>query len=157
MWTQFWDMHSGGSTKEKPYEKIYIEAPKEEAKIIFYNRFGHNPERVTCTCCGADYSISEEETLGQLTGFHRGCDYAYFDSKGREVSDGKGFVIGKGIRRGYTAKYVERPSKKYSLGNNFMSLGEYLNKKNVLVIHADEIGDSERRGDVPKQGYVWQE
>ena len=48
-WTLFWDMASGGDTKEEPYENIYIEAPEEEAKVIFYNRFGHNPERVSCT------------------------------------------------------------------------------------------------------------
>lgn len=62
MWTKFMDMYSGGGKKEK-WEYIYIEASEVEAKIIFYNRFGHNPERVTCTCCGKDYSISEYETL----------------------------------------------------------------------------------------------
>lgn len=72
MWTLLWDMHSGGSQKEK-WAKIYIEAPEEEAKIIFYNRFGHNPERVSCTCCGSDYSISSDEDLKQLSGYHRGC------------------------------------------------------------------------------------
>ena len=72
MWTQFWDMRSGGGKKEK-WEMIYIEAPAEEAKIIFYNRFGHSPDRVTCTCCGADYSIDEHEDFAQLTGYHRGC------------------------------------------------------------------------------------
>ncbi|KKL21424.1 hypothetical protein LCGC14_2445590 [marine sediment metagenome] len=71
MWTQFWDMHSGGGLKEAPYHYIYIEAPEEEAKVIFYNRFGHNPERVTCTCCGDDYSIGEEKTLAKLTEYHR--------------------------------------------------------------------------------------
>lgn len=69
-WTTFWDMHSGGSQKEK-WPLIFIEAPKNEAKIIFYSRFGHNPERVTCTCCGDDYSISEENSLEQATGYHR--------------------------------------------------------------------------------------
>ena len=62
MWTKFMDTYSGGNKKEN-WENIYIEAPKEEAKVIFYNRFGHNPDRVTCTCCGPDYSIYEEETL----------------------------------------------------------------------------------------------
>lgn len=71
MWTLFWDMHSGGGIKEKPYNKIYIEAPKDEAKIIFYNRFGHSPNRITCTCCGEDYSISESKTLEQASSFYR--------------------------------------------------------------------------------------
>lgn len=70
IWTEFWDMHSGGSQKED-YKKIYIEAPIEEAKVIFYNRFGHNPERVTCTCCGEDYAMSEG-TVDKVTSFHRG-------------------------------------------------------------------------------------
>lgn len=68
-------MHSGGGTKEAPYEIIYIEADEEQAKVIFYNRFKHNPERVTCTCCGGDYSISSEESLEQLTAFHRELKY----------------------------------------------------------------------------------
>lgn len=71
VWTQFWDMHSGGRCKEDPYEMIYIEAPKEEAIVIFYNRFGHNPHRVTCTCCGNDYSISQSKTLTEATKFQR--------------------------------------------------------------------------------------
>lgn len=70
-WTRFMDMSSGGSTKEPPYEYIYIEAPEAEAKVIFYNRFGHNPERVTCTCCGEDYSISEEPSLAQASAYDR--------------------------------------------------------------------------------------
>lgn len=62
-WTRFYDMCSGGGIKESPYEYIYIEAPEEQAKIIFYNKFGHNPERVSCTCCGSDYSISKYSSL----------------------------------------------------------------------------------------------
>lgn len=62
MWTRFYDMHSGGGAKEK-WGIIYIEAPEQEAKVVFYNRFGHNPDRVTCTCCGNDYSISEYSSL----------------------------------------------------------------------------------------------
>lgn len=58
-WTQFWDMHSGGGLKEEPYNMIYIEAPEDVAKTIFFNKFGHNPERVSCTCCGDDYGIYE--------------------------------------------------------------------------------------------------
>ena len=45
-WTNFHDMYSGGGLKEKPYTYIYIEAPEVEARTIFYNRFGHNPDRV---------------------------------------------------------------------------------------------------------------
>lgn len=73
MFTRFWDMCSGGGLKEDPYQYIYIEAPEGEAKIIFYNRFGHSPERVSCTCCGDDYSIDSNPSLELSTAFHRGC------------------------------------------------------------------------------------
>ena len=72
-WTQFWDMNSGGDTKE-PVSQIFIEAPESEAIVIFYNRFGHNPNRVSCTCCGEDYSITQYNTLEEATSYHRG-DY----------------------------------------------------------------------------------
>lgn len=70
MWTEFWDMHSGGRAKES-WEHIYIEAPEDEARVIFYNRFGHNPERVSCTCCGDDYAIYEYGTLEEATEYQR--------------------------------------------------------------------------------------
>lgn len=73
-WTTFMDMHSGGNTKEPPYETIYIEAPEKEACLIFYNRFSHNPWRVTCTCCGEDYSIVEYPTLEKATKYLRKKD-----------------------------------------------------------------------------------
>lgn len=75
MWTLFWDMHSGGGLKEAPYSKIYIELPEDEAKIYFYNRFKHNPERISCTCCGDDYAITESKTFEQASGYHRKCTY----------------------------------------------------------------------------------
>ena len=66
MWTLFYDMHSGGGAKED-WESIFIESgSEEEARRIFYNKFGHNPDRVTCTCCGNDYSIDSEDTLKEL-------------------------------------------------------------------------------------------
>lgn len=101
MWTRFMDMNSGGGSKEE-WEYIYIEAPEDEAKVIFYNRFGHNPERVTCTCCGRDYSIDSEEKIVDLqSAYEAGCV--------------------------------------------------------TLLIKASEIKDSERSGDIPEQGYVWQD
>jgi hypothetical protein len=69
-WTEFWDMHSGGGQKEK-WAKIFIQAPEEEARVIFYNRFGHNPDRVTCTCCGPDYAVREEPSLTEATRYQR--------------------------------------------------------------------------------------
>jgi hypothetical protein len=128
-WTQFWDMHSGGGSKEK-WEHIYINAPEKEAKIIFYNRFGHNPDRITCTCCGNDYSISEGESLAQMTAFHRGCDYV-------------------------AGEYVEVPDTKYDENKKLITLEDYLKSKDVHVIYDKDISPQERIGEVPEQGYVW--
>lgn len=72
-WTRFMDMHSGGGQK-LDWGKIYIEAPEAEARVIFYNRFGRNPDRVTCTCCGEDYSVDDSESLAQASGYDRNCD-----------------------------------------------------------------------------------
>lgn len=114
-WTEFWDMCSGGEIKEESYEKIYIEAPEAEAKVIFYNKFGHNPERVTCTCCGDDYSISESVSLEQASAYHR----------------------------------KEYGKKKLT------TIAKYLKQKDVLVVYAKDIKDTERVGEVREEGYVW--
>lgn len=129
-WTHFWDMHSGGGTKEPPYENIYIEATEDEAKLIFYNRFGHNPDRVSCTCCGNDYSISESDTIEQATGFHRNCDW----SEKEEA-------------------YIEK--KNESSYYEFKTVSEYEKETNVLFIRAAEIEPNERIGELPEEGYVW--
>lgn len=68
--THFMDMHSGGGAKEK-YEHIFIEAPEVEARAIFCNRFGHDPDHVTCRCCGPDYAVYEHDSLEDATEFHR--------------------------------------------------------------------------------------
>ena len=70
MWTKFWDMNTNGCRKED-WRFIFIEADCEElAVIIFCNRFGHNPNDVTCTCCGPDYAISTHESLEEAEHFH---------------------------------------------------------------------------------------
>lgn len=129
MWTQFWDMHSGGGQKED-FSQCFIEAPEAEAKVIFYNRFGHNPERVTCTCCGNDYSISEYETLEQASGYERGCAY---DSEAEQ--------------------YIEQPTE--DSWREYITLEDYIKRPDVCVIRADQISDDERVGELPTQGYVW--
>jgi len=65
-WTRFSDMHSGGRAKERDEQgqeisQIYIQAPEREAEIVFYNRFGHAADRISCTCCGSDYSVTQLE------------------------------------------------------------------------------------------------
>jgi len=127
--TQFMDMHSGGGQK-LDWKYIYIEAPEEEACIIFYNRFDRNPHKVTCTCCGDDYSVSESKDLKQATGYNRGCDY-----KKDEYIEAKD-----------TSKYAHK---------DYITLKEYLKKKDILVIYDKDIKAKERVGVLPEQGYVW--
>lgn len=70
MWTQFFDMHSGGGRKLE-WDNIFIEASKEAAIMIFTNLFDHDPYNVTCDCCGDDYSIIEYDTLTEATSYER--------------------------------------------------------------------------------------
>lgn len=159
-WTRFMDMHSGGELKEK-WQYIYIEAPQAEAEVIFYNRFGHNPHRVSCTCCGSDYSIAESPSLEQATGYDRNCHYAYMDTKGREVPQEKAWVRGKGMRRGYTQSYVERGREsKWGTNGGYKTLDAYKRaakrgKISAHFIYAKNIKPEERTGTLPDQGYVW--
>ena len=129
-WTTFWDMHSGGGLKEK-WDKIFIEAPQKEAISVFYARFGHSPGRVSCTCCGEDYSVNEDTTLLQATGFHRGCE------------------------TGKSGKYLDKPRKDNP--EAYLTEEEYLKSGRALAIRKDEITPEERKTDVPEQGYVWQD
>lgn len=160
MWTQFWDMHSGGGQKES-FSQCFIEAPEDEAKSVFYVRFGHNPERVSCTCCGSDYSISESKSLEQASGFHRGLRYV----------EPEGFAWAKATpeeREAYNtiARYIE-PHEDVPEGlamshlssfrreDNGQTLDEYIASDDVVVIRADEITPAERGAEPPEQGYVW--
>lgn len=141
MWTRFMDMSSGGGRKEE-WNRIYIEAPEEEAKLIFYNRFGHSSERVSCTCCGEDYSIDSEETLEQVTGYDRGCAY---DEKSK--------------------KYLEKADNgEFSFNKNYISIKDFIKKTEKgdsffdcipHFVFAKDIKPGERKGELPKQGYVW--
>jgi hypothetical protein len=150
--TRFMDMHSGGGQKED-WAYIYIEAPEYEARRIFYGRFGHNPERVTCTCCGDDYSIMEEESLQKATAYERGCGYVFRRPDGTECDQSEGRIVGKGMKPGYTSGYEERPSGES--WRHYQTLDEYIESDSVLFIAADEIKPEWRVSDVPEQGYVW--
>lgn len=131
-WTYFWDMHSGGGQKLK-WAHIYIEAPKEEAIKVFYHRFGRNPNRVTCTCCGEDYAIDEEADLAQLTGYDRGLGT---DESGNT--------------------YIEGKRSEFALSESGpRTMEEYRKDKDTLFIDAKDIKPEERKGDVPEEGYVW--
>lgn len=137
-WTRFMDMHSGGGMKESPYEYIYIEAPEEEACVIFYNRFGHDPDRVTCTCCGSDYSIDEEENLKEATAYERGC--AFFPEEDRYVEMDEDLPVGVRVRGRF---------------KHYCTLEDYIKLPHVLVIPKEEILPKERVGEIPDSGYMW--
>lgn len=110
-WTQFHDMHPGGGQK-LDWGQIFIEAPEAEARAAFERLFGRDPDHVTCSCCGEDYSISEEATLEQATGYERGC---------RFVGD-----VG----------YVEAPG---GGGRPYQTLAEYRARPDVKIVTAAEL------------------
>lgn len=148
---EFHDMHSGGGSKE-PWGHIFIESDsEEEAKIIFYNIFGHNPERVTCTCCGEDYSISTHRDIAQATGYERGCKWS-----------SEGYLEEGRDERYKPMSYLENIASEY-LGKNKevhncieISDGKKgLFSMNYLIIPKDIIKDEWKIGSVPSQGYVW--
>ena len=122
-------MHSGGGQK-LDWAYVYIEADESTAKSVFYSRFGRNPDRVTCTCCGPDYSISENESLEQASGYHRNC---------KCVGD----------------KYVEEIAEGYRAQSGYLTVEEYSARPEVKVIRASEITEVEKNSEVPEEGYVW--
>lgn len=157
MWTRFMDMHSGGSLKE-PQQYIYIEAERREAELIFQNRFGHNPYRVTCTCCGEDYSIDESETLEQASCFERGCAWEYVGPEGQILTtDDEWFELPHEERVKYKGRHVERPKggEISFLNKEYKTVEEYVKSDGVLVIRAADIKPEERVGSLREEGYVW--
>jgi len=153
-WTEFMDMYSGGSQKLK-WKYIYIEAPEQEAEIIFQNRFGRNPHRVTCTCCGSDYSITESPTLEEATAYARGCAYAYVGPDGTEYPDSQAWVPGKGIViPGVKGQYVERSSNNL-LAKPYVPLLQYIESDMAHCIRSADIKPQERAGELKEEGYVW--
>jgi hypothetical protein len=60
-WTKFFDMSSGGEEKED-FAYLFVNLPINKAVKWFEKKFGHNPNNVTCPCCGKDYSIDEIES-----------------------------------------------------------------------------------------------
>jgi len=153
----FWDMHSGGRLKESPYHHIYIEAYEEEAMTIFYNRFGHNPRRITCTCCGSDYGISNHEDIAQLTGFQRGCRNLVTpqDKNGLYKNDDPVIKAHLWLEEGEETPLGYKVDTDFPSLHGYMTLDKYKDEEDVLFIYTHEIKDRERHGTVPEQGYVW--
>ena len=100
-------MYSGGGRKTK-YERICVELPEDKAVEWFKDKFKRDPTHTTCDCCGCDYSISEAETLEELTASLRDCKYS-----------GDGYSEEQDLERPWT-KYVP--------------LGEYMQRTDVLIV-----------------------
>lgn len=160
MWTQFHDMHSGGGQKLY-WARIYIEADAEEAKIIFQNMFDRNPERVTCTCCGGDYSINSHEDLAQLTGFERGCRNLKTPRKanGRFENDNPVIKAHLWLEDGEKAPagFEVEGGPHFSFNSKYVTLADYTKQKNVKVIRAADIKPEWRKGELHEEGYVWRD
>jgi len=157
-WTHFHDMHGGGSQKLE-WGHIYIEAPQDEAEAVFYNRFGRNPHRVTCTCCGPDYSLDEWPNLKVATGHERNCRKL----KTPKDEDGRYMNGLPELRENYYLEPDEEPPEGFEVDDRWLKYGDhipledYIQQDDVLVINADEIGDEERKASIPEEGYVWVE
>jgi hypothetical protein len=146
MWTEFQDMHSGGGQKLE-WPRIYIEAPEAEAKIIFQNRFGRNPDRVTCTCCGPDYWTDESETLEQATAFVRGCAFNKATGKYEER------IVGADEIRLFVKEYT--PFETWLKDWPTKTTRGVCAPWPVHVVHAADIRPEERVGELRPEGYVW--
>ncbi len=159
VWTSFHDMHSGGGQKLE-WGYIYIEAPEPEAVVIFQNAFGRNPHRMTCTHCGSDYSVSEECSLAQVTGFQRGCRCLdtprRLDGRFEKPTDWA-------FHEHYYLEDGEEPPVGYEASEErfgtrpYVPLAEYIKRPGVKVIPASEIRPEWRAGKLRREGYVWVE
>lgn len=158
VWTHFWDMHSGGGQKLE-WAHIFIEAPEAVARAVFWHRFKRNPDKVTCTCCGADYSVSEDEDIIAATAFERGCRSAHRagtlgcgDGNFRYLEPGEpvpeGWELGN-FPRGYSWALRKK------IPDDGITLEHFKAESGALFISADEIKPDECRARIPAQGYVW--
>lgn len=86
--TRFMDMHSGGSQK-LDFSKLYVPLPEKEAIAWFQNRYGRDPNNVTCGCCGEDYVVYELSTQAALD------EYLAYDRR----YDGKPTVLDKTLKQ----------------------------------------------------------
>ncbi len=134
-WTRFMDMHSGGNQKLN-WAFIYIEAPEEKAVEVLENKYGIDPYNTTCKCCGQDYSIGEEIDLKQATGFERNAPHTETprDPKtGLYHNDDPNACLYLDIG--------EKPPKGYKIEDSredFISVKEYIKRKDVLIIYKNE-------------------
>lgn len=140
-WTLFWDMHSGGGTKVAPWDKIYVEAPEDDARTFFQRRFDRDPDHVTCDCCGPDYAVSQEESLAQVSGYHRNlrCVETKRGPDGRYMNDDPNVRYleeGEEPPEGYGICQISTIARRY---HKPLTLEEYEAQPEVLIVRRDEV------------------
>lgn len=182
-WTHFMDMHSGGGLKEPGYSHIFIEAPENEAVVIFYNRFGHNPYRVSCSCCGEDYGVYEYDSLAEATRYGRNANEdeersTYADdiilriiAENRKRMDKRMLDLyamatdksSPNEAKIAMDKIVSQDMMPLWRASSYISLEEFertgilKDGDKGLVIRAADIRAEERVGTLPRQGWVWED
>jgi hypothetical protein len=92
--------------------------------------------------------------LEQASAYDRNCAFVYQDREGNEVEQEEAWVSGKGLQIGYTSGYVEHADKKYKFTH--IPLTDYVKQKEVKIIYANEIAPAERKGELKREGYVWE-
>lgn len=156
VWTKFHDMHSGGGRKLE-WESIYIEAPEGEAAVIFQNAFGRNPHRVTCTCCGEDYSLDESASLAQASGYERNCRTLVTP----RLPDGRYDNNNPVLKAHLYLEGCEEPPPGFEVDSfrrvarvAYIPLAEYVKRPEVKIIPASEIRPEWRKGELRQEGFV---
>jgi hypothetical protein len=127
-WTLFKDMHSGGSSVLE-WDWIYIELPEAEACELFQDMFGESPRMIGCDCCGDCYSIDEQPTLEQASGYERACRFASRASPGLGVS-GRYFEAWEEIPVGWVVSSYREP---------YVPLGLYVLHSDVKIVSEADI------------------
>jgi len=177
-WVQYHDMNSGGGRKEW-FRYLLLEVPAESnegarrvADSVFYAAFGHSPERVSCTCCGEDYSIDVYSSLADATAYQRGLRCVIKKEGGRYI-DSRYIEPNEPVPDGYTL------SKSYGLSEyrlrelgfdmkdrpNGVTLAEYFSGlakqdkddyDSVSVVFWDQVPAKFRgQPEPPEEGYIW--
>ncbi len=149
-WTTFMDMHSGGRLKAS-HQWIVIEAPQALAELVFYNRFGHNPNRITCTCCGEDYSVSEHENSRDGIRYHWRWGSIY-GKRARKHSDVRVAALQAMAEQNDSPQEAE--NARIAIRRQKRAL--QWTRQNVLFIKHEDIQPHEKVGSVPVEGWVWQ-
>lgn len=155
-WTRFMDMHSGGGQKlDWPY--IAIQASEDEARRIFYGKFGRNPERVTCTCCGEDYSVSESPTLAEATAYDRNLRWVE-DARGYAARSEPDFLKGRYLEPGEDiprGMSVSMWASRRGEGIAFAAFMRNPERHGYKLVTRGEITEADTANEPPAEGYVW--